>query len=189
MELGALVCGKSPQCSLCPLTNWCAAHKLGVEKLRPVTETKRSIIPVTSVHGILLCGKNVLLLQRPPSGLWGNMWEFPGALVENSSLQETLLQMMNTLGIPVDIIAPLGQVQHGYTNHRLTAHFFRLAVEQPLDMKEISARLGTVSHRFIPWNETGELAMPAHHRKMAERYFHKKHRPTAEQLPLQEGPL
>ena len=189
MELGALVCGKSPQCSLCPLTNWCAAHKLGVEKLRPVTETKRSIIPVTSVHGILLCGKNVLLLQRPPSGLWGNMWEFPGALVENNSLQETLLQVMNTLVIPVDIIAPLGQVQHGYTNHRLTAHFFRLAVEPPLDMKEISARLGTVSHRFIPWSETGELAMPAHHRKMAERYFHKKHRPTAEQLPLHEGPL
>ena len=184
MELGALVCGKSPQCPLCPLKRWCTAHSLGVEKQRPVTETKSRIIPVTSSHGILLCEKHVLLLQRPLSGLWGNMWEFPGTLVEKLSPQEALLQAMNRLGITVDIIAPLGQVQHGYTNHKLTAHFFRIAAEPPLSMKEISARLGAIPHRFVPWNETGEFAMPAHHRKMADRYFHKKRRPTAEQLPL-----
>ena len=88
------------------------------------------------------------------------------------------------MGIPVEIIAPLGQVQHGYTNHRLTAHFFRIAADSPLTMNEISARLDDVPHRFVPWNKTEDLAMPAHHRKMAERYFLRKTRAKAEQLSL-----
>lgn len=182
MELGALVCGKSPQCALCPLAAWCVSHKLGLERERPVVEKKSAVIPVSSVHGILLCEKHVLLLQRPSEGLWGNMWEFPGAVVEKLPLQETLLQAFGRLGITVDIIAPLGEVRHNYTKHRLTAHFFR--VESELTKKDISALLGEVPHRFVLWNETEGLAMPAHHRKMAERYFLRKTRPTAEQLSL-----
>ena len=87
-------------------------------------------------------------------------------------------------GIEADILAPLGTVSHGYTNHRLTAHFFRLASVDSLSMKEISEKLGDRPHRFVRWDRTGELAMPAHHRKMAERYLSGKKRIQAEQLTL-----
>ena len=184
MELGALICGKSPRCQQCPLVFWCSAHKLGVEKERPVAEAKAEVIPVTSAHGILIAEGHVLLLRRRPEGLWGNMWEFPGTEVSSGSLQEAVIQTFAKLGIPVEIIAPLGQVQHGYTNHRLTAYFFRIAANPTLSMNEISARLGEVPHRFVPWNKTEDLAMPAHHRKMAERYFLRKTRAKAEQLSL-----
>ena len=184
MELGALVCGKAPRCASCPLAEWCLAHRFGVERERPVAETKTRVMPVSSAHGILLCENHVLLLQRSADGLWGNMWEFPGTVVERGEPEAALLQVMHSLGLSVEIIAPLGQVQHGYTNHRLTARFFRIAADPPLTMKEISARLGDLPHRFVPWNKTGDLAMPAHHRKMAERYFHSKPRKKAEQLPL-----
>ena len=184
MELGALVCGKSPQCRQCPLVEWCLAHKLGMEKERPVAEAKVRTIPVASAHGILIAEGHVLLLRRKADGLWGNMWEFPGAVVTSKSPQSTVAQTFAEMNIPVEIIAPLGQVQHCYTNHRLTAHFFRVCADPPLSMKEISARLDEVPHRFIPWNKTEELAMPAHHRKMAERYFLRKTRAEAEQLPL-----
>lgn len=184
MELGALVCGKSPQCRQCPLVSWCSAHKLGVEKERPVAEAKARTIPVTSAHGILIVEGQVLLLRRSPEGLWGNMWEFPGTEVSSGSPQEAVIRTLAEMGISVEIIAPLGQVQHGYTNHRLTAHFFRIAADPPLTMNEISARLDDVPHRFVPWNKTEDLAMPAHHRKMAERYFLRKTRAKAEQLSL-----
>ncbi len=184
MELGALVCGKAPRCPQCPLAVWCSAHKLGVEKERPVAEAKAKIIPVTSAHGILITEGHVLLFHRSPEGLWGNMWEFPGTVVEFGTPRDALLRTFTELGIPAEIIAPLGHVQHGYTNHRLTAHFFRVATDPPLTMKEISARLGDVPHRFIPWNKSEELAMPAHHRKMADRYFLRKIRVKAEQLSL-----
>lgn len=184
MELGALICGKAPRCALCPLARWCEAHRLGLARERPVAEKKSAVIPVSSAHGILLCQKHVLLVQRPSGGLWGNMWEFPGAVVQTSTPQETLLQRLAGMGIAAEILAPLGEVRHNYTNHRLTAHFFRVAAEQELTVKELSALLGDISHRFVLWNETESLAMPAHHRKMAERYFLRKPRPAAEQLPL-----
>lgn len=174
MELGALVCGKSPRCPLCPLSPWCESHKKGLEKERPVTMGKCRTVPVTSAHGILIAEGHVLLVQRKAEGLWGNLWEFPGTVFSSGSPQEAVIQTLAGWGIPVEVIAPLGHVQHGYTNHRLTAHFFRICPAMPLTMKEISERLGDMPHRFVPWNRTEEFAMPAHHRKMADRYFLKK---------------
>ena len=182
MEFGALICGKAPQCSACPIACWCEARKNGVERERPIQVDRPEVIPVTSAHGLLICEKHVLLVQRPASGLWGNMWEFPGLDSVSGAPQEALLAVFSKLGFSVELLAPLGTVSHGYTNHRLTAHFFRVATE--LSMAEVSALLGDLPHRFVRWDSTGELAMPAHHRKMSERYFLRKKRVPAEQLHL-----
>ena len=184
MEFGALVCGKSPRCAECPLSPWCEARRLGVEKERPVKEKPAEVIPVTSAHAVILCEKHVLLVQRPVTGLWGNMWEFPGLDSVSGEPLDALLSALASLGLCAEVLAPLGTVSHGYTNHRLTAHFFRLALDEGLAMQDISEKLGDTPHRFVRWDSTGELAMPAHHRKMAERYFLRKKRVHAEQLPL-----
>lgn len=184
MELGALVCGKSPRCGDCPLVRWCEAHLLGLERERPVTQAKMETVPVTSAHGILIVDKHVLLFQRPQSGLWGGMWEFPGTDATTDAPVSAVLKAYSTFGISAELLAPLGSVQHGYTNHRLTAHFFRLALTEELSMAELSEKLGAIPHRFVRWDKTGELAMPAHHRKMAERYFSGRTRCKAEQCTL-----
>lgn len=184
MEFGALVCGKAPQCPACPLAELCVAHKLGVERERPVTKAKAETIPVTSAHGILIAEKHVLLFQRPAGGLWGGMWEFPGLDSTSAQPAQAILDAYASYGIEAEILAPLGTVSHGYTNHRLTAHFFRLASVDTLSMKEISEKLGDRPHRFVRWDRTGELAMPAHHRKMADRYLSGKKSMKAEQLTL-----
>lgn len=184
MELGALVCGKSPRCGDCPLARWCEAHRLGLERERPVTQAKAETVPVTSAHGILIVEKHVLLFQRPQSGLWGGMWEFPGTDATADAPASAVLKAYSTFGISAELLAPLGPVQHGYTNHRLTAHFFRLALTEELSMAELSEKLGAIPHRFVRWDKTGELAMPAHHRKMADRYFSGRTRCKAEQCTL-----
>ncbi|MBR3881211.1 MAG: A/G-specific adenine glycosylase, partial [Mailhella sp.] len=114
MEFGALICGKAPRCMQCPLRPHCQAHAHGVERERPVLETRISSVPVTSSHGILLCEKKALLFQRPASGLWGNMWEFPGVDDTQRPPREAILHVFDSLGIPCEVIAPLGTVQHGY---------------------------------------------------------------------------
>ena len=196
MELGALVCGKAPKCAECPLRDWCQARRLGVERERPVTQTRAETVPVTSAHGILMVEKHALLVQRPQSGLWGGMWEFPGidsvpdvptaggTKRADSEAAAALLRVFAALGIETEILAPLGTVSHSYTNHRLTAHFYRLASPCGLTMQALSEKLGDVPHRFVRWDKTGELAMPAHHRKMAERYFSGRKHSIAEQCTL-----
>lgn len=183
MEFGALVCGKSPKCSECPLAKWCRSYLLGVEKERPVKADTPSCIPVTSSHAIILCQKHALLLQRPVGGLWGKMWEFPGLDAVKDPLAD-LLSYLRERGLEAELLAPLGTVSHGYTNHRLTAFFYRLALDEGLTMQDISEKLGDIPHRFLRWDALEELAMPAHHRKMAERYFLRKKRIPAEQLHL-----
>ena len=184
MEFGALVCGKSPQCTECPFAHWCEARCLGVERDRPIKEAKQKPIPVISAHGIILCQKHVLLFQRPAEGLWGNMWEFPGVDEVRGDPQTSLLAALKGLNLEAEVLAPLGTVSHGYTNHHLTAHFFRLSLDEALAMQDISKKLSDVPHRFVRWDSTSNLAMPAHHRKMAERYFLRKARIHAEQLHL-----
>ena len=184
MEFGALVCGKSPKCGDCPLMTWCEARRLGVERERPIKDEAAAIIPVTSVHGVIICQKHVLLFQRPAAGLWGNMWEFPGLDSVSGEPLSSLQGFFDGLGLKTELLAPLGTVSHGYTNHRLTAHLYRLALDEGLAMQDISKKLGDIPHRFLRWDSTGELAMPAHHRKMAERYFLRSARIQAEQLHL-----
>ena len=184
MEFGALICGKSPKCTDCPLSAWCEARRLGVERERPVKEQAAEIIPVTSAHAVILCEKHVLLFQRPAKGLWGNMWEFPGLDSVPGEPLVALLSSLHSLGLNTELLAPLGTVSHGYTNHKLTAHFFRLALDEGLAMLDISEKLGDIPHRFVRWDNINELAMPAHHRKMAERYFLRQKRVHAEQLHL-----
>ncbi|MBR3880286.1 MAG: hypothetical protein IKJ34_01625, partial [Mailhella sp.] len=68
--------------------------------------------------------------------------------------------------------------------HRLTAHFFRVASAEDLDFDQMTARLSHIPHRFIELNDITELAMPAHHRKMATRYFSSPKQKRAVQLSL-----
>ncbi len=174
MELGALVCGKSPRCPECPLIPWCEARKKGVEKERPVLPARPKTHLVASAHGILLWKNHVLLKRRPLHGLWGGLWEFPGAMISRDATAEaTALKSMKDLGLSVEIITPLGQVQHNYTHHRLTAHFFRMKFSCEFSDAEASLLMERAPCRFLNAHDMGRSAMPAHHRKMATAFFTK----------------
>lgn len=184
MELGALVCRKTPQCAECPLIAWCEARRLGVERERPVLEARAAIVPVTTGHGVLVHEDRALLVKRPDNGVWGGLWEFPGGEIEEGETPSQAVKRVFAarLGLAVQVEADLGTVRHGYTNHRLTAHFFRV---KPLPGASWPA--GADDVRLVDCRKTDGLAMPAHHRKLADRYFGGKRRRgdnTQEQLTL-----
>ena len=186
MELGALVCKKRPLCSNCPISAWCAAYRRGVAALRPVLGPRSQPETGIAVHGVLMSGDHVLLVQRPQTGLWGGMWEFPGGRASCTDLKAELSQKFSDLGCDVEIIAPLGSVFHTYTNHRMTAYFFRVSSSYDRTWQEISLHLKNVPHCFVHWSRLKDFAMPSHHRKIASRYFFSR-RQHIEQLTLQEG--
>jgi A/G-specific adenine glycosylase len=79
MDLGATVCTRSkPACSRCPLADNCQALQLGLTKVLPVSKPRKTL-PVRQTF-MLICeqdNKEVLLEQRPASGLWGGLWSLP----------------------------------------------------------------------------------------------------------------
>ncbi len=81
MDMGATVCSRSqPGCDRCPLSSGCEALKLKKIKELPGKKPKK-IKPVREQCFLWIENKTqqVLLIKRPPSGIWGGLWSLPQA--------------------------------------------------------------------------------------------------------------
>ncbi len=140
MELGALVCvPAAPDCPVCPLADLCLAHARGVEAERPVKVVKVRT-PHYGVTAAVIADEagRYLIVQRPPEGLLGGLWGFPGSAAgeydsgvpalsgASSPLADCLAAALrDSLGIEVAVGAALRPIQHAYTHFRITLHPFR----------------------------------------------------------------
>jgi A/G-specific adenine glycosylase len=78
MDLGSMICTpRAPQCGQCPLADVCLANAQGATDQYPQLAAKRAIQAVDHASAVLRVGKRVLITQRPPDGVWANLWEFP----------------------------------------------------------------------------------------------------------------
>ncbi len=79
MDLGASLCSRSrPQCQRCPLQEDCQALALGEPTAFPHPKPRKKPLPVRAACLLLLQqGRQLLLQQRPASGLWGGLYSFP----------------------------------------------------------------------------------------------------------------
>ena len=78
MDLGATVCGRKPDCAVCPLMGSCQAYAEGNPRAYP-TPRPRKNLPVRETRMLILQNSEGLLLleQRPPAGIWGGLWTLP----------------------------------------------------------------------------------------------------------------
>jgi A/G-specific adenine glycosylase len=175
MELGALVCGKKARCGHCPLEPFCLARHLDVVRLRPVPGKKSPVTPLVTAVGVLRHGRCFLMQKRPPSGIWGNLWEFPGGTVkEGENPQEALLRaFQRETGFAVRPGSRCGVIRHGYTTYRIVMHCFGLRLEEAAEGGEClpppPSSAPVRDRRWVTPEESAALPMPAPHRKLVER--------------------
>jgi A/G-specific adenine glycosylase len=79
MDLGASLCSRNqPVCCECPLNKDCAAHLQNKTIEFPHRKPKKKI---PTKQAIMLLSQNsqgqILLVKRPPSGIWGGLWSLP----------------------------------------------------------------------------------------------------------------
>ena len=81
MELGETVClPGTPDCSRCPLSDRCAAHREGRETEFPVMPEKKARRRQEMTVFLLEHEGRFALLRRPEKGLLAGLWEFPNVL-------------------------------------------------------------------------------------------------------------
>jgi A/G-specific adenine glycosylase len=105
MDLGALVCGARPNCTVCPVQNFCEAKdpaKVPIKRARPLTKL------LTEHHGFSVRRGRVLLEQSQHR--WRGMWMLPRLPIAPAKHK------------------PLHTSEFPFTNHRITLTVFPQAV-------------------------------------------------------------
>jgi A/G-specific adenine glycosylase len=127
MELGALVCDPAePCCEECPLLFCCRAGAEPDPSALPELPPGRRTVRVTHSAAIVRSSGGVLIVRRPPHGLWGGLWEFPRAVCDpgETPAEAAARAAREAAGVEVEIGRRIGIVRHSVTHHRITLHGF-----------------------------------------------------------------
>ena len=83
MDLGATACTRSsPVCQRCPLTQRCVALATSRVRELPVRKPKKVVPEKSTTMLVITEGSEVLLEQRPDSGIWGGLLSLPEVELE-----------------------------------------------------------------------------------------------------------
>ncbi len=130
MELGALVCKKSPLCEACPLKHHCFAYKQNRQNDYPVVSKLKDKTTHTFSVMIVRKGNCYILNQRPPKGLLANMYEFPQY---ETSKNNALKQLVKDYELVLDSVDTLGTITHIFTHKIWTMHVYAVNAENVPD--------------------------------------------------------
>jgi len=128
MELGARVCTpKRPWCAACPVRAQCDALAAGAQEDLPVRRPKKT--PPHREHVVAAIRRNgrYLIAKRPPNGLLGGLWEFPGGEIQpGETRQAALARVVKTaLGIDIRVGGLVASVSHAYSHFTVALDVYR----------------------------------------------------------------
>jgi A/G-specific adenine glycosylase len=141
MELGATICTpRSPQCLLCPVNEFCAARKRGLQERIPEKRKKRATVEVLLASAVMIDARGRCLLLPPPEALLhvnrgqkllaeaadiptlvSRMWHFPTIAIGKSSDKELRRHLKKYFAVDGRVpFAPLRKVRHAVTYRSIT---------------------------------------------------------------------
>ena len=166
MDLGATVCTRSrPRCDACPLQMRCVARESGRVAELPARKPTKPLPERRTEMIVALCGDEVLLEQRGPSGIWGGLVSLPEVLHDGPEDQarEAVVQSARAFG-RIGGADPLERVSHGFTHFRLHIRPWLVRVEQKQALCAESVTCDWYSTHAL-----ASAALPAPVRKLLER--------------------
>ena len=137
MDLGTIICTpKKPNCSSCPLQNYCIAYlKYDPDNFPRKEMTKKKPFQEIGIGLVFNEKGEVLIDQRLESSSMGGMWEFPGGKKTPDELVEKAIEreLKEELGVLVKVGTKLLSFEHAYTHKKLhfTVHICELISGEP----------------------------------------------------------
>ncbi len=123
MDLGATVCLRAkPLCERCPLAGQCAALRLGDPRAFPQPKPKAAR-PRKAVTMLIVKNRRaeLLLVKRPPSGIWGGLWSLPEYADADFQEEQRPVEKWfeRQFGLVVETGEPLPPLTHSFTHFDL----------------------------------------------------------------------
>jgi A/G-specific adenine glycosylase len=121
IELGALLCGRTPQCEKCPLRSSCAANLQGATSRLPVKGTKAATQSLYRAVAVISCENHLLIGRGIQGKVMADLCEFPyfesEALHHDGRAFSAFLS--KEFGLDVKHKQSLSSVKHTFTRYRV----------------------------------------------------------------------
>ncbi|MFO7633000.1 MAG: A/G-specific adenine glycosylase [Caldilinea sp.] len=174
MELGATICTpQNPRCLICPLVELCEAVRKGVQSERPIMPRRKQTPHYDVAAGVIWAGEpfhsKLLIAQRPPDGMLGGLWEFPGGKLESQDIDLVAClhrEIDEELAIEIDVLDPLMTVKHAYTHFRITLHAFHAR-----HIGGVPQSIGCQDWRWVAIEELTDFPLPVTDQKIRQALF------------------
>jgi len=164
MDLGRNVCQpRQPQCHVCPVQELCCAYNRNRTGDFPVKSKAKATPTFQIVVGIIYKDGMVLIQRRPPKGLLGGLWEFPGGKIEAGETPENALirEIREETGLEVEIGSQLTQLKHAYTHFKINLTCFVCEYQSGTARPKASTAL-----RWVKPGELTKFAFPKANQKI-----------------------
>jgi A/G-specific adenine glycosylase len=168
MDMGATLCTRSsPSCERCPMQPRCVAFKTGRTKDLPVRKPKKASPEKHAVMLLVVDDDQVLLEQRPPSGIWGGLLSLPEleghVAAEDNAVEpadhDALLRAVGKFG-EMESCERLSTVTHVFTHYKLHIAPYRITLSRRLTLAAESG------HVWLNAAAIADAALPAPVKKL-----------------------
>ena len=159
MDLGATLCTRSrPACERCPLAHRCVAFASGRTAELPVRKPKKAVPERHTVMLVIEDNGQVLLEQRPGTGIWGGLLSLPEVVADEDAERGIARAVA-----PFGILASHQRLQpfsHGFTHFKLHVAPYQVS----LSRRHLMA--GQAGHVWYPVGKLAEGPLPAPVKKL-----------------------
>ena len=154
MDLGSVLCTRTPTCTPCPFNGQCVAQQQGRTRELPTSRPKK-VQPIRDATLFVLQRDDgrILLERRPNSGIWGGLWSLPQG--ENGAALTALLPQFSCELL--EILPAWPEFEHVFTHFRL------IITPQPVRVTVLRDHPGI---RWLVPEQALALGLPAPVRKL-----------------------
>lgn len=171
MDLGATLCTRSsPSCTICPLTNRCVALATGRVHLLPLRKPKKAVPEKRTAMLLVSDRDQVLLEQRPDSGIWGGLLSLPeldwldsGELAQQP-IETAIANAVSPFGVPASC-ERLQPFSHVFTHFKLYVSPYRVRLARRVDFA------GQSKHVWYATDRLADAPLPAPVKKLLLAVF------------------
>lgn len=153
IELGATLCNKRAECSMCPLKQGCLAFRHHLQEDLPKRKKRQEIISLKREVAIVTCEDLYLIQKRASGQLMADLYEFP--YLEVGPEKNCHLAFEESLNLNLTYIQTLPAQKQSFTRYRvqLFPHHFKTA--KP-----------AAGHLWKKWEDLKSFPFSSGHRKI-----------------------
>lgn len=161
MDLGALICTRTPHCDRCPVAEHCQAHHLGREFELPTPNPKKSRPQKTRTFFLLWQDDHVWVEKRLQKGVWQGLFSLPE--VEGELDEELAEDYVARLGFEVRNAKVLPNLIHDFSHYRLLMN--------PIAINVKKAPMSDENHLFIEASCRQLVGLPTPIETILSKFF------------------